>query len=390
VAEPAWIDAALSAQIDTLLQGGESQAVEFKAALPKQASELAKPIASFATSNDGLILLGVSDDGRVVGLPGITGMADRDDLMRRIAGIGKGVAPPVRLAFKWAQHGDSLVLGIQVGKGREPLYYADHHPYLRDGAASRPAAPGEVIEAVRVFLDRGGGDEADAPGTAVINGLAALLPEVLSWADTDPEMLDLIPWLDQWTMVAGQAASTLRDLAAEDWSHSEGIDTDLHDTASALDAVADFRHVIGGGQSFRDTTAAARASVASLMDRLVSPVPLGEADIEAIRQQIGKSARKLTDMWSRAAAEPFGGLVDAAMKEAGRIGRTLMRFSYYRLPFLAEDGTLKLRDVGRRLLSIEGTTMCADGGESERGVIAEGQACTAELIALLDLVRMGR
>jgi hypothetical protein len=80
-------------------------------------------------------------------------------------------------------------------------------------------------------------------------------------------------------------------------------------------------------------------------------------------------------------------VVDDAMKESGQIGRELMRFSYFRLPFLTDEGRMNLRDIGSRLVSIEGTTMYADGGESERGVIGAGEGCAAALHAVLNTGR---
>jgi hypothetical protein len=47
---------------------GEGQAIEFKLELPAQPHDIAKSIAAFASSNDGLLIYGVSDDGRIVGL----------------------------------------------------------------------------------------------------------------------------------------------------------------------------------------------------------------------------------------------------------------------------------------------------------------------------------
>jgi len=65
---PEWADPVLTSDLPRLLRAGENQSVEFKQSIPKQSSDLANEIAAFASSNDGLILLGVSDDGKVVGV----------------------------------------------------------------------------------------------------------------------------------------------------------------------------------------------------------------------------------------------------------------------------------------------------------------------------------
>jgi predicted HTH transcriptional regulator len=58
--------------------------VEFKASVPSNADDLVKEIAAFATSNDGTILLGVTDAGAIVGTA---------DARERYEGIARNVSP---------------------------------------------------------------------------------------------------------------------------------------------------------------------------------------------------------------------------------------------------------------------------------------------------------
>ncbi len=67
MALPDWADTRLSGELAILRSRGEGQNLEFKREFPKQATDLAKEIAAFATSNQGTILLGVSDSGDLVG-----------------------------------------------------------------------------------------------------------------------------------------------------------------------------------------------------------------------------------------------------------------------------------------------------------------------------------
>ena len=46
--------------------------MEYMAEFPKNTSELAKEIAAFATSNAGMIFLGVSNEGELLGLKMLT------------------------------------------------------------------------------------------------------------------------------------------------------------------------------------------------------------------------------------------------------------------------------------------------------------------------------
>ena len=90
-AVPGWAEAAMSAELPLIAASGERQEVEFKAELPKQVSDLAKEIAGFATSNPGRILIGIGDDGTIVGLADCAERAwacracraDRGDLRQR-------------------------------------------------------------------------------------------------------------------------------------------------------------------------------------------------------------------------------------------------------------------------------------------------------------------
>lgn len=164
---PPWVDAELSAQLPNLCAQGEGQTLEFKSQLPAQAHDIAKTFAAFASSNNGLILYGVRDDGNVVGLEGANDAQRRDAIARRIHGAAKEVQPPVHPAVTWAMHCDRVVCGVAVEKGFAALYYSNQRPIVRRGATSRPAEPGEVEE---VFRKRyaGRGDSASLSSTKEI------------------------------------------------------------------------------------------------------------------------------------------------------------------------------------------------------------------------------
>src|SRR5437899_2152508 len=94
---PSWVDKALSADLPRLRSAGEGQALEYMEQFPENVHELGKEIAAFATSNPGVIIIGVADDGSVVGLPGAEAMSARDKWTQRVEGICNGtVKPPVK------------------------------------------------------------------------------------------------------------------------------------------------------------------------------------------------------------------------------------------------------------------------------------------------------
>jgi hypothetical protein len=142
--QPPWANVELGARLPQLCAQGEGQTLEFKSELPTQAHDIAKTIASFASSNAGTILYGVNDDGSIVGLEGAENSSARDAIDRRIQGAAKEVRPPVHLSVAWAIHAERVVCAVSVEKGFDAFYYSNHRPIIRRGAASRPAEPGEV------------------------------------------------------------------------------------------------------------------------------------------------------------------------------------------------------------------------------------------------------
>jgi len=77
--------------VHDLIHPGEGQTIEFKLDSERDFTDvIAKAIGAFANTNDGIILIGVSDDGSIVGV--------RDDPKRveeRVMGICRSRCNPV-------------------------------------------------------------------------------------------------------------------------------------------------------------------------------------------------------------------------------------------------------------------------------------------------------
>ena len=142
-----WIDKELSSELPILRDGGESQRVEFKENYPSNGNELSKEIAAFSSSNPGKIIIGVADDGTLVGLEELNSSTGRDKLCRRIEGLcTNNVKPAITPVVKFAQEDGKTVLVIEVPHGHQPIYYSGDKPYIRHLSQSRPAEPHEVSE----------------------------------------------------------------------------------------------------------------------------------------------------------------------------------------------------------------------------------------------------
>ena len=183
---PPWADAELSNALPSLCSKGEGQMIEFKLELPAQSHDIAKSMAAFASSNDGLLIYGVSDDGRFVGLADAIESKWRDRTKQRLLSAAKEIKPPVHPTVSWATADGKIACVVKVEKGLEALYYSNQRPIVRRGAASRPAEPGEVEQ---VFRDRysGRASSAPVPSTKLIG---RRMKEVLGLMNADrPEPL---------------------------------------------------------------------------------------------------------------------------------------------------------------------------------------------------------
>lgn len=380
-----WIDRDLSDRLVGLSEAGEGQKVEFKEQIPAQARNLAKEIAAFATSGGGLILMGIRDDGTIVGVPNGSDPNVRDSWSLRITGICRDIEPPVRPRFRWAAAGDQVVLGIEVPAGTEPIYYADHRPFLRHETTCRPAKPSEVYDAIKAHTRRH--DDETTATNHVFTQLASLLVSLLRWAHTNPDIRQLKPWVDQWEWEASHAAGSLRDLAAEESVDGTDLERDLRELAQALDAVANFTHAIGSsGPTFNEVTEHVGALAKAVMDKHLSIVPYSKEAETSVRHAIGKFAKKVKDLWERAESSPFSNLVPQAQEESGIMGRQLVEFSFYGVALLEGPIRDRVRKVGYRLFDLETRTMYYDGGNSQRSAILEGHSCSEELSEIVSVI----
>lgn len=374
-----WADPQLSETLSRLVQAGESETVEFKRELPKQVRDLAKEIAAFASSNGGQLLLGVADDGSIPGITNAHDPAVRDDLERRIVGVCQMIAPPVRPRISWASARASGVLFVTVEKGSEPLYYVDSRAYIRHGTVSRPATPEEV----RAVLTTPVPEEA-SKGTRnhpELSALADVLASVRRWSDTDSEMRSLKPWVDEWSADAEIYASKLRDLSVSEWALESQVSKRLEATAEKLEEVAQFRHYLGGGDSFDDVCNSAGFAAAELMRELVDPVEVSEETEREVLEAVAKLARKLTQMWDRAGKEIFDGRVEKAQQETYGIGHQIAKWTYFRLSLLPESTLLDLRRIGLGLLQLVSMRVYMDGGASLQRIVDDAQVLVNELKA---------
>ncbi len=144
---PQWADDELSANLPNVRATGEGPTVEFKERFPDQAHRLGQELAALGTSGGGVLYIGISDNGDLVGIDAPNGDG-RDAIVERAQGTISTIRPNLRADILFAVEGDVPVLAIRIPHQDEPVFYYEYRPYIPDGRRARPATPDEVKERV--------------------------------------------------------------------------------------------------------------------------------------------------------------------------------------------------------------------------------------------------
>lgn len=118
--------------IEVLLRQGENQFIEYKSVFnPKISGEFHETISAFANTKGGVILVGVDDNGAVVGV-------EDSKLEDRITdSIGNSVEPLPDIEFERRSFQGMEVLLVSVDVGENPPYMVDGRAYVRSGGTDR-------------------------------------------------------------------------------------------------------------------------------------------------------------------------------------------------------------------------------------------------------------
>ncbi len=144
-----------------LIAGGEDSFVEFKREL-SQRSDFAGEMIAFANTEGGRILVGVDDDGKVVGVP------DPKRAEEAAVSIARdNVIPPLRITFDKVDDDGKIVLAVNVPRRiGHPYENNSGQCYLRVGSTKRLATPQErarLLQATGLVHF----DETPVPGTSI-------------------------------------------------------------------------------------------------------------------------------------------------------------------------------------------------------------------------------
>ena len=108
--------------VEAMLVGGENQYVEFKSTLDnKNQSEFLETVSAFANTNDGTILLGVSNDNRIIGF-----YDDFEKTEKRVKGMVNSLCEPtIDLNVESLTIDNKPIIVIKVKKGTDQPYLVD-------------------------------------------------------------------------------------------------------------------------------------------------------------------------------------------------------------------------------------------------------------------------
>lgn len=387
---PPWADASLSRDLPVLRSRGEGQELEYMERFPENVRDLAKEIAAFATANGGLILVGVTDDGGLVGLPGAEQVAIRDGFLKRLEGITRGaVTPSLTPSAKFAVENDKVVLAISVPKGSQPVYYSHNIPYVRHLTEARPANPHEVVELVKRHLaarpvpadGASDGEEASFHGE-----LALLLIQTLIYLDEVSER-EVNPWLDGMRSTFDVCAGALRQLAAGKRAEEKHLASRLNELAEALDDFSNAHRHLGDAEDIEVILQAIRRHADALYREWVADAGLSPNTLAQIREAIVATTRKVEGLSGRAMKLADSGRIEDLQSEASALGYELLQLSYYNLQALGDGVAERLRAIGRALHVIETVTIYMDGGQSVDNVVGEIKECARALGSLAAEIR---
>lgn len=386
---PNWADEKLSRDLPVLRSQGEGQHLEYTKIFPQNTRDLAKEIAAFATSNQGTILIGVSDSGDLVGIDGADNQEERDNLLKRLEGICRGtVKPAITPVAKFAVENELVVLVINVPHGRQPIYYSSNIPYVRHLTESRPAEPHEVLELITEHLNNqsiGEGENIADDRSQFYSDIARVVGEVLIYAEQAAGR-EVNPWLDQWRAEFSYAAAELRELSAQDIAIEENLVQELKEVASTLDEVATLRLTLGCGPNLERLTEQAKERLIALKKSKIDSIQLSDDSLNHARDKIIITGRKLHDLVNRSHDMVETGKIEELQAEASEFGHELLRIAQYNINALGDGVKEELTTIGRTLHLVETMRLYMDGGKTMQAIvdkISESNDCLSQLIGKL-------
>lgn len=294
--------------------------------MPSQIRDLGKEIAAFATSNAGVILIGVSDAGEIIGAPELATQAGRAEMRSRVEGIvANSVKPSTTPRLDFAEVGGVIVAAIFVEHGPAPVYYAGGIPYLRQLTSARPATPDEVIERVIAWHEArlAQRPKTDELLSEVLQLVIGTLADVEDASDDDRLSGQ---WLDQLLSKFAESSDTAWRLSSRCSTSRPALEIQLDHLASLLDEAASINLVAARGRASLKTAISAVGAAALDIRRAWLDAELAAGSPDEVESQVDDLIRTVANLAKRADSmvSKAGGVLDLQTK-AGALGWALLR-----------------------------------------------------------------
>lgn len=148
----------------TVVQSGESEAVEFKSTLrtnlhtnnrdPRMELSVLKTLAGFLNTNGGTLIIGLSDDGSPVGIE-VDGFENEDKMSLHLVNIIKarmGISAMTNVHIHFDDHKNSRVLVVHCQKSQSPVFLKDNEIerfYIRTGPSTTELTASQTQEFIK-------------------------------------------------------------------------------------------------------------------------------------------------------------------------------------------------------------------------------------------------
>lgn len=130
-------------EIEKLIKEGESQSFEFKQSLGLK-EEIGETVSAFSNTNDGVILIGISDSGEVIGLE--LGDKTLEDLANYIR---INTDPEIFPQIETHRIGDKDIIEIRIKESKEKPVFFKNHAFKRVGRTNQEISAGEIRKLAR-------------------------------------------------------------------------------------------------------------------------------------------------------------------------------------------------------------------------------------------------
>lgn len=150
--------------VSQIVQQGETTTVEFKSTLrinlhtgdrdPRMELSVLKTIAAFVNAGGGTLVIGVTDNGDVLGIDNDK-FESEDKMYLHLVNLLKdkiGAAHMIYIHPRFEDHDDCRVLAVECLKGKSPLFVKDGNTerfYVRTGAATSELVGGQMQEYIQ-------------------------------------------------------------------------------------------------------------------------------------------------------------------------------------------------------------------------------------------------